>query len=153
MHRVLAVLLGLAAVAPAWGIELRGGRPTSAALATESAVVVHGTVVATRSEWNEARDFIWSFVTLDVADAVKGAARVGRSIEIRIPNGEVDGVRQRSSNEVSFAPGEEVVVFLVPDVYRGRAGYVMPRMVDGKRVVRDGAVDGRPLADFLGELK
>jgi hypothetical protein len=140
-------------MAAARAIELRGARPTPAALAAESPVIVHGTVAATRSEWNETRDFIWTFVTLNVADAKKGAALAGRTIEIRIPNGEVDGITQESSNGVRFAPGEEVVVFLAPDVYRGRAGYVLPRLAEGKRVVRDGAVDGVPLATFLGDLK
>lgn len=148
-----AVLVALATVAPGWALELRGTRPSTPALAAESPLVVHGTVVATRSEWNETRDFIWTFVTLAVTDSVKGAALAGRSIEIRIPNGIVDGIWQRSSNEVRFTPGEEVVVFLAPGVYRGKADWVLPRMAEGKRLVRDGAVDGTPLAAFLGELK
>jgi hypothetical protein len=109
--------------------------------------------VAARSEWSESRDFIWTFVTLTVAGSTKGPARAGHTIEIRIPNGEVDGIRQQSSNEVRFTPGEEVVVFLAPDVYRGRPGFVLPRQAEGKRVVRDGAVDGVPLATFLGALR
>jgi hypothetical protein len=156
MHRerlLPAALLTLAALAPAGAVELRSARPTPAALAAESPVIVHGTVAATRSEWNESRDFIWTFVTLNVAGSTKGAARAGQAIEIRIPNGEVDGIRQRSSNQVVFDPGEEVVVFLAPDVYRGRPGFVLPRLGEGKRVVRDGTVDGVPLATFLGALR
>lgn len=148
-----SALVVLAALAPARAVEIRGARPVPAVLAAESPVVVHGTVVDTRSEWNETRDFIWTFVTLHVADAVKGSVPAGGAIEIRIPNGVVDGVRQRSSNEVHFTPGEEVVVFLAPDVYRGRPGFVLPRLADGKRLVRDGAVDGVRLGAFLGELR
>jgi hypothetical protein len=56
--RVLSgILLALVAIAPARAIDLRRARPTPTALAAESPVIVHGTMVGTRSEWNETRDF------------------------------------------------------------------------------------------------
>jgi hypothetical protein len=139
-----------------------------------STFIVHGRVADVRSELTRDRRSIATFVTVDIADALKGQA--GPSLTFRVPGGTVGRYRRVIIGAPSFTEGEEVVLFLtsrgpsVPypfglsqGVYRvsrasGRA-MVMPPLVHfegtgSERIVR-GDPARRPLAlgDFAREVR
>ncbi|HET9597390.1 MAG TPA: hypothetical protein VFP65_17500 [Anaeromyxobacteraceae bacterium] len=90
-------------------------------LARSSDAVVRGTVLAARSRWTADRLRIVTAVELQVAIAWRGAAPA--RVEVLVPGGVVGDLGQRVDGMATFAPGEEVVAFLVrPGPARGSAG-------------------------------
>ena len=143
-------------------------------MVTTSAFILHGTIADVRSEPTEDRRAITTYVTVDVAETLKG--RPGESITFRVPGGQVGRYRRIVIGAPQFSRGDEVVVFLtsrgpsIPyvfglsqGVYRisrasGRA-LVTPPLVVGsgdsaERIVRgDPARRPLPLADFAREVR
>ncbi len=82
---------------------------SDAALTAAADVVLTGTVSKIRSV--RATDAIRTFVTLDVAEVLKGRVRNPR-VTIREAGGEVDGLRQWIHGTPEFSVGESVLLFL-----------------------------------------
>ncbi len=80
-------------------------------LVTTSESVVHGTVVATRTEWDAYRRIL-TVATVRVLEDWHGAATPGSEIEITSFGGEKDGILMKVPGAARFTPGEEVVLFL-----------------------------------------
>lgn len=79
-------------------------------LTRESDAVVRGKVAAAEGRRSADGQRIFTRVTVEVAEAWKGAP--GRTVVIQVPGG-VDGeIGQIVHGAPTFAPGEEVVVFL-----------------------------------------
>lgn len=130
------LLVGCARAAPG---EAQLVEVTTAELAQAAQAIVRGNVTAIRSEWNEGRTYIWSFVTIDVSDALRGP-NAGEAIEVMIPGGVVGEIAQTSSDQVTFAQGEDVIVFLGQETYQGADYYNVVRLVQGKFSVVDSRV-------------
>jgi len=81
-----------------------------AALTRSSDAVVHGKVKKVESRWTSDHRQIVTDVTIDVNEFIKGMGN--KTVVVMQPGGEVDGIGQKVSGLASFAPGEEVVVFL-----------------------------------------
>jgi hypothetical protein len=170
----LAFVLGLAA-APAFATVYLPA--DFAEMVTRSTFVVHGRVVDVRSDTSSDRGAIVTYVTVDVANRLKGAP--GESLTFLVPGGQVGRYERVVVGAPQFDRGDEVVLFLttrgpsIPyvfglsqGVYRvsranGRA-LVMPpaslaRQADasasGRAVRGDPARRPLPLEEFAREVR
>jgi hypothetical protein len=76
----------------------------------DSELVVHGRVVAVRSQVVGDRRTIETVVTISVLDALKG--QPGQTVYFRVPGGQIGRYRRFMVGAPEFATGEEVVLFL-----------------------------------------
>jgi hypothetical protein len=123
----MAVLLVCLLVLPDSSAYCQAKRASLEELARESTSVVLGKCTAKRSFWNEGRTKIFTEVTIDVEDEVKGST--GSQAVITIPGGRVGNTLYDVSDMPVFVEGEEVIVFLW-------------RHPDGKNLVT-GSVQGK----------
>jgi hypothetical protein len=79
-------------------------------LAAKADLVVRGTVLSTKVQWNERHDLILTKTTIKPTEALKGDA--SQAVVIVQIGGSLDGVNMPVSGTASFAEGEDVVVFL-----------------------------------------
>jgi len=77
-----------------------------------SEIIVHGRVVDVRSQWVDGRRRIESVVTVEVLTPFKGGER--RSLEFKVPGGQVGRYRSMTVGAPTFTPGEEAFLFLSP---------------------------------------
>ena len=105
---------------------------------TESSVIVHGRVVDVTSVLAGPRRTIESLVTVDVIDAVKGAATP--SITFRVPNGQVGRYRRIVVGAPEFEEGDELFVFL-----HGRGPAIPTLFGLSQGVYRISRSGGRPM--------
>ena len=84
----------------------------------KSAVVVHGTVISSRTEWNASQTSIWTVYTVRTHQYLKGF--LGETFEFREPGGTVGNVGMYVAGAPEFHADEEVVLFLWTDGQSGR---------------------------------
>ncbi len=84
------------------------------ALVRDSALIVHGNVTSARSEWNAAHTHIYTYVTIQTLEELKGGP-TGGVVNLRLMGGTVDGIQLAIPEQVGFEIGEETVVFLGPN--------------------------------------
>lgn len=147
----LALAVALAATAlPVLGATVV--RLTFEELTARAEVVVRGTVRTTKARLNRAQGRVWTFTQIDVSEGLKGSSH--RSITVRQPGGEADGIGQTVAGAARFSEGEDVVVFLArapddPAVYQVlslSAGKVrLQTTLSSKRAKRD--LDGLQFAE------
>jgi len=80
-------------------------------LVTGADWIIVGKVETMESRWNEAKDYIYTYVTLSVNDYWKNPLNQPR-ITIQIPGGVVEEITQQVSDTPEFRLGETVVLFL-----------------------------------------
>lgn len=80
-------------------------------LTTSSRAVVTGRVVSVDAAWEPDVDFIYSYVTVDVEDVIAGPP-LGHRIVLKQLGGAVADVALEIADQVSFATGEHVLLFL-----------------------------------------
>jgi hypothetical protein len=123
------------------------------ALNRMSEAVVRARVADMRSAWNDDHTMIFTFVTLEVRAAIRGAAE--STLVVRVPGGTVAGFTAVMDGAPTFHPGEEVVAFIA----RWRDGSPMVAGYEqglsrvetdgsGSPVLRGGLADGLPLANL-----
>ena len=105
-----------------------------------SQLVVHGRVVAVRSQQTGDRRSIETVVTVAVTEALKG--RPGDTVTFRMPGGDVGRIRRVMVGVPRFTSGDDVIVFLrgappaMPTVFGLSQGlYRVARTADGRAVV------------------
>lgn len=82
-------------------------------LGSQSEAVVRGKVTDVRSFWNSTQTKIYTETTITVDESYKGSGdNVVRVLQL---GGEVDGVQVTVHGALAWLPGEEVVLFLVPN--------------------------------------
>lgn len=148
----IPLVLGLALPVSSAG---QSKQAPAAELTKRAELVAVGRVAAMKAEWNETRSSIRTRVTLSVDEYVKGSA--GKSLDVFVPGGEVDGVGELYTHTPRFSRDEDVVVFLEKDkknryrVSGGDQGKYAVRMdkKSGKRIVSE----YWPLEDFKGQIK
>jgi len=117
-------------------------------LATQADVVARGTVAKAEARWEGKR--IVTDVTLSVAATLKGARAA--QLTFVVPGGVADGVGMVVPGAPSFAPGEDVVVFL-----RRQAGaYAVVGLGQGKYHLardKDGATIATPALEGLSLVR
>jgi hypothetical protein len=93
-------------------------------LSARSQLVVRGRVERTESAWNAERQ-IESTVYVRLSEVSRGPLSAGALIPVRVRGGTIDGLTMVSSEEPTFALGEDVYLFLADlqgDAYRLSAG-------------------------------
>lgn len=73
-------------------------------------VILHGQVVEVKGGWSEGRRAVVTFVTVAVADYLKG--ELGPTVTVRVPGGQLGRYRTIFVGAPEFQKGEEVVLFL-----------------------------------------
>lgn len=106
-QRVVALAL-FVGVASAHATVVRGASVEE--LATTSALIVRGTVVAQQARWDEGRRRIDTFTEVRTTEVLRGDA--GASILVRQPGGVVGDIGAHVAGAAKFAIGDEVVLFL-----------------------------------------
>ena len=89
-------------------------RSRLAELTKEADAVVVGKVANVRSEWSSDKKRIFTKVSLDIAEYVKGETPA-RTVVITQLGGEIDGVGELYTHTARFAKDEEVLVFVRKD--------------------------------------
>jgi hypothetical protein len=82
-------------------------------LTAASQTVVYGKVIASRTEWDEGHNWIYTIYTVVPWEYLKG--QLGPSFELREPGGERDGMGTRVAGVPEFQPGQEAVLFVWTD--------------------------------------
>jgi hypothetical protein len=80
-------------------------------LVTGADWIVVGKVETMESRWNDARDYIYTYVTLSVSDYWKNPLSQPM-LTIQIPGGTVEDISQRVTDTPDFRVGETVILFL-----------------------------------------
>ena len=76
----------------------------------DSELIVHGTVLRSWSDWDNARQFIWTHYELQVSDTIKGLPNV--KLVVSEPGGIIGGTEMQIVGAPSYQVGDEVVLFL-----------------------------------------
>jgi hypothetical protein len=79
-------------------------------LTKESTAVLYGKCSKVRSEWNENKSIIYTYVTVVPEEYLKG--NLGSEAVIAIPGGKVGDIIYEVSDMPVFTEGEEVVAFV-----------------------------------------
>ena len=79
-------------------------------LVTTAPVILHGQVVEVRADWSDGRRSLETFVTVAVADYLKGD--LGATVTLRVPGGQLGRYRTIFVGAPEFQEGDEVVLFL-----------------------------------------
>ena len=126
-------------------------------LARASTSIVQARVESTQSSWNADHSMIFTEVTLDVVQTLRGTPASG--VVVRVPGGTVDGYTIRMEGAPEFQEGSEVVAFI--GSWDDGAAKVVGYSQGLSRVVRDelgnlilqgGSADGVPLGQLVKEL-
>ena len=142
---VAVLAAACAAAASAVMVEL-----TTEDLVSHASLVVVGAVESVTSYPPDASGMVYSEATVRVSDAVVGAT-AEEVVTVRYMGGEYGDLGVAVEDQPTFAPGEDVVLFLGP---APGGSYECPDGVQSKYVVVDGTVlpAGVTLTDFLAEI-
>jgi hypothetical protein len=139
---------GVNAPAAALNIDLSGGAPSQEKIAFPELVrgadrIVVGEVASAESAWNAEKTAIFTTVRLRVSESVKGS-KPG-DILLRVEGGQVGDIAQAVSGGLSFAQGEQVVLFLKSESVLGGP--------QGVYAVDGGKIGEQTLAAFLQQVR
>ena len=146
---MVALLAGCAANGPvALSVDLVGGAPSMEKIAFADLVsgadrIVVGEVVSAESAWNAERTSIFTTVRLRVTESAKGSRPA--EVLLRVEGGQVGDIAQSVSGGLSFARGDQVVLFLKAQSVLGGLQGVYP--------VQGGNVGEQTLASFLQQVR
>lgn len=84
-------------------------------LISDSKVIVVGSVKNIQCKWDKEKKNIWTFVTIDTEQFIKGK-KEGGELTIRIPGGVVGDIGERVSGTPEYKVGEYVLSFLAEDI-------------------------------------
>ncbi|MES1261278.1 MAG: hypothetical protein ABUS49_06025 [Acidobacteriota bacterium] len=121
------LLLGRVVTAGLLFLQLAGGtvvpRLSFEQLTDTSELVVSGTVTRSWAAWDSEHKYIWTHYELAATSAYKGTP--APKFEFAEPGGEVEGRVMLIAGAVSYAPGDQVVVFLsrMPNRYLRTTGW------------------------------
>ena len=82
-------------------------------LARGATWVLRGNVVEARSSWTEDDTMIYTRYRVRVTDAIVG--ELPQEIEIKVPGGQIDGIRITNGEAPVYTEGEDIVAFLCVD--------------------------------------
>lgn len=117
---IIPVRGALATLVPALSLEQ---------LTDKSEAVVSGTVGRSWSDWDSDHKYIWTHTEIAVTKIHKGAP--GKTVVVSEPGGTVGDRGMSIAGAVSYAPGEQVVVFLqrMPNGYLRTTGWNQGKFV------------------------
>ncbi len=92
------------------GIKAQVIKMTAEDLTKRSTAVLYGKCSKVKSEWNDRKDLIFTYVTVVPEEYIKG--NLGSEAVITVPGGQVDDILYEVSEMPLFVEGEEVVAFI-----------------------------------------
>lgn len=132
-------------------------------LTKESTAVLYGKCSKIKSEWNETKDIIYTYVTVVPEEYLKG--NLGSEAVIAVPGGKVGDIIYEVSEMPVFTEGEEVFAFvwtnpagknLITGGYQGKMKIEKDGKT-GKRMVKakdsDSEDDSELLENFVTKVK
>ncbi len=87
-------------------------RLTKADLVKKAHTILTGQVLTMRSEWNDDKTIIYSYIKVVVNEVIKGSLSDG-IVVLKQPGGQVDDVVMKDIGSPQFSEGEDVVLFLI----------------------------------------
>ena len=84
-------------------------------LTEASTAVLYGKCKKVKSEWNDKKDIIMTYVTIVPEEYIKG--NLGSEAVIAVPGGQVGDIRYEVSDMPIFTEGEDVVAFVWTNRY------------------------------------
>jgi hypothetical protein len=149
----------LAAFAAVWVVAIPGAGGaavlpmTFADLLSGSDTIVHGRVLSLRSHWGDGGRTIYTTVTIQPIDYMKGDMG-SAPFSFEMPGGEVGDVRLVVSDTPEFTPNEEVVLFLRDEFFR-IVGFRQGKLSVKNGIVQEEAVTleelGRRVMEAAGQ--
>jgi hypothetical protein len=124
-------------------------------LTQQAEVIVRGKVTDMKSEWDPERRFIWTLVTISVSDSIKGNSPQKEDVVVKIPGGKVGDIGQKTEDAPNFTTGEEVLLFMQPEVYREKKVFRVTGDFQGKHTIKDNMLIEKkmPVETFLGQIE
>jgi hypothetical protein len=124
-------------------------------LTQQAEAVVRGKVKDMKSEWDPKRKFIWTLVTISVSHSIKGNSPEKQEVVVKIPGGEVGDIGQKTEDAPIFTPGEEVLLFLQPEVYREKKVFRVTGNFQGKNTIKDNMLIEKklPVETFINQIE
>lgn len=124
-------------------------------LTRQAGVIVRGKVLDMKSEWDPARRRIWTLVTISVSHSIKGNGPENQDVVVKIPGGEVGDIGQKTEDAPIFTTGEEVLLFLQPEIYREKEVFRVTGKFQGKYTIKDNMLIEKkmPIETFLNEIE
>jgi hypothetical protein len=116
--RALVPVLACAALLPAAAGATSVAPMDLRQMVVASPDIVHATVVSSSSHWNAAHTLVVTETRLQVRAALKGNA--SGEMTVLTPGGRVGKLLVEVPGAVPLAPGEEAILFLVPDTRGNR---------------------------------
>jgi hypothetical protein len=128
---------------------------TTPELTKQAQAIVRGKVKDMKSEWDPERRFIWTLVTITVSKHIKGDSLAGREVIVKIPGGVVGNIGQVTEDTPIFKKGEEVLLFINPEIYKGEKVFRVTGKFQGKHTIKDNMLIEKkmPVATFLGQIE
>jgi len=122
-----------------------------AQLGQEANSVITGKVIAIESRLDKDDGLINTYVTVRVREHLKGKPTASEVI-IRVPGGEVGDMGLAVSDAPWFEAGEDVMVFLTPEL---KGAYSVVGWYQGKLTIKDGRVEefDLPVGEVLSYVK
>ena len=118
-----------------------------------SDVVAHGDIIRVEPRWDYEAGAIYTHVTIELRDVMKGPGQRGELLEIKQLGGEIGGLALGIGGQAAFVRGEETVVFLET---RPRDGtFYTSALWQGKFTVERSAgnPDGMAVRSAIGSLE
>jgi hypothetical protein len=142
MRLARKAIVAMALLAPVvWALPADAMVPamTLDEIADASQTIVRGNVVSLVPHWNEAHTTIYTTVTIEPLEYMKGE-QGGGQVVFDVPGGIVGDLGLAVSDVPEFKVGEDVVVFLRPEYFQ------IVGWRQGKLTVRDGMVRGADMS-------
>ena len=153
---------------PAAEIRAQVIKMSAEELTKKSTTVLYGKCSKVKSEWNDKKNIIFTYVTVVPEEYIKG--NLGTEAIITVPGGQVGDILYEVSEMPFFVEGEEVVAFistnpagknLITGGYQGKMKIEKDKKT-GKRMVQDAEAEiyapgqvkkAEKLEDFVVKLK
>jgi hypothetical protein len=103
--------LAMFVLLPSMALAATGPRWTPVELIEFADVVVTGRVTSVASGWDPQVNAIYTYVTVDVAEVLKGDI-TAEQITVKQLGGTADGLALAITDQASFYPGEDVLLYL-----------------------------------------
>ena len=155
---IVATVVSILALHLSTAAASTGPRWSMRQLARFSDAIVVGRVGTVTSGWDGAADTLYTYVSVDVSEVIKGQLRTGRLI-IKQLGGESGAIGLQVFDQASFASGEDVLLFLemrprdhtLYTAALAQGKWNMRRRADGARVARRDA-DSETLVSIRGAV-
>ena len=116
IHPFTRAILGLA-LASSGVVAAVFPRVTAEELASQSQLIVEGSVVRSWTAWDSEHKYIWTHYEVSVTDQIRGAHSA--AVTVSEPGGSLEGINQQFGGSVSYSQGENALLFL----YQTPIGY------------------------------